>query len=297
MGSDPLILNVRHALDTASTFSLEIDTLPGNKVMLAHSLGNMLVSEAAKFYQLNYQRYYMFNAAVPMEAYDDDADAQEMIEHGWRDVDSSKWAANWYEHIPYMGDSRLMLKWRGRFAEIHDVINCYSETEDILENASQNGWGGLWGMQELFKGTAALHFIPGNCEGGWGYDSKHTNIIGLLTDFAKTNEFTDEELVVSPIFRKFDNLTLHQSNFISIAQTEINKVLGDGIPATSFAAGRNPIANGGVVGNIEFAPSGLPYWPESRTKNKVRKWYHSDICKVAFFYVNSVFRKIVKGED
>ncbi|MBR3777286.1 MAG: hypothetical protein IKL02_06825 [Kiritimatiellae bacterium] len=26
-----------------------------------------------------------------------------------------------------------------------------------------------------------------------------------------------------------------------------------------------------------------PNWPESRTKNMVRKWYHSDICKVAFF--------------
>lgn len=27
----------------------------------------------------------------------------------------------------------------------------------------------------------------------------------------------------------------------------------------------------------------LPNWPESKTKNMVRKWYHSDICKVAFF--------------
>ena len=54
---------------------------------------------------------------------------------------------------------------------------------------------------------------------------------------------------------------------------------------------------GGVEGNLEFAPSELPYWPESRTENKVRKWYHSDICKVAFFYVNSVFQKIVAGEN
>lgn len=67
----------------------------------------------------------------------------------------------------------------------------------------------------------------------------HTNLAGLLTDFAKTNDFTDAELVASPIFRRFDNGLLHQTSLISIPQTELNKVLGDAIPAESFAAGRN----------------------------------------------------------
>ena len=85
--------------------------------------------------------------------------------------------------------------------------------------------------------------LLGNCEGGWGYNSEHTNLAGFLTDFAKTNEFTDAELIASPIFRKFDNPIFHQANLVSIAQTELNKVMGDGIPATSFAAGRNPIGS------------------------------------------------------
>ena len=115
--------------------------------------------------------------------------------------------------------------------------------------------------------------------------------------FPKTNEFSDVELVASPIFRKFDNVQLHYTNLISIAQTEINKVMGDGIPAVSFAAGANPIMNGSVAGNIELSPMDLPYWPDTRINNAVRKWCHSDICNLAFFYVNSVFRKIVLGEN
>ena len=151
-------------------------------------------------------------------------------------------------------------------------------------------------MQELFKGTAALHLAPGNCEGGWGYNGEHTNLSGLLTDFAKTNVFSDTELIMSPIFRKFDNATLHQTNLMSIAQTELNKVMGDGIPAVSFAAGANPIQNV-LDGSIELSPDGLPYWPSKRIANQRRQWHHSDICNVAFFYVNFIFNKIVKGEN
>ena len=288
-------INVRHALDTALNFSVAANALPSNKIMLAHSLGNMLVSEAARYYLLDYQKYYMLNAAVPMEAYDAGTSAQEMIEHGWSDIDPSKWAVNWYERITYSGDPRQTLKWRGRFAGIHDAINCYSSTEDILANATTNGWGGLWGAQELFKGTATLHFIPGNCEGGWGYNSEHTNLAGFLTDFAKTNIFTDAELIASPIFRKFDHTLLHQTNLISIAQTELNKVLGDGIPAKSFAAGRNPISGNCVAGNILMSPDDALSWP--RIVDGQRKWSHSDICKLAFFYVHPIFKKIKDGDS
>ncbi len=285
-------INVRHALDVALNFSVAANGLSGSKVMLAHSLGNMLVSEAARYHLLEYSKYYMLNAAVPMEAYDDDANAQEMSEHGWNDVDPSKWAANWSEHILYSDDPRQTLKWRGRFVGIHDAINCYSPTENILANATMNGWGGLWGAQELFKGTATLHLIPGKCEGGWGYNSEHTNLAGLLTDFAKTNIFTDTELTANPIFRRFDNALLHQTNLISIAQTELNKVLGDGIPATSFAAGRNPIGNNCVLRNVQLIPEEMTCWPMERMEDDQCKWLHSDIRDIAFFYVNHIFRMV-----
>ena len=60
-----------HAFATASNLVDTVVSLPGtNRVMLAHSLGNMLVSSAAVDHGLQYDRYYMLNAAVPMEAYD-----------------------------------------------------------------------------------------------------------------------------------------------------------------------------------------------------------------------------------
>lgn len=287
-------VNVRHALDTAQHLQAMLSGLPGEKVMMAHSLGNMLVSEAAVRYGLVYSKYYMLNAAVPMEAYDAVALNEEMYEHGWTEVPPAKWASHWHERIPYENDPRRSLKWAGRFAGIRNAVNCYSPTEDVLRNATVNGYGGIWSVQELYKGTAALHFVPGNCEGGWGYNSEHTNLAGLLTDFAKTNDFIDTELVVSPIFRKFDNELLHQTNRITIAQTELNKVLGDGIPATSFAAGANVISAFGNAGNYNYqsvgnTPNG---WPkEDDDDNPV--WEHSDIKNVAYFYVRQFFKKII----
>lgn len=289
--------NVRHALDTALNFAGAVNNLSGTKTIIAHSLGNMIVAKAAKDHFLSYNKFYMLNAAVPVEAFDIDSSADEMIEHGWDDVDPSKWAANWYEHITYIGDPRAELKWRGRFAGIHDVVNCYSPTEDVLANATANGWGGVWSMQELFKGTATLHLIPGNCEGGWGYNSEHTNLLGQLDDFSKTNEYTNAELIASPLFRPFDNSTFHQTNLITIAQTELNKVMGDGIPAISFAAGANPIESSSVDGNIELSTNMSYSWPETRIENNIRIWKHSDIRSIAFFYVKPIFKKITDGES
>ena len=113
---------------------------------------------------------------------------------------------------------------------------------------------------------------------------------------AKTNVFTDMELIASPIFRKFDNTLLHQTNLISIAQTELNKVMGDGIPATSFAAGRNPIENNCVLRNVQLVPEDMTCWPRERIEDGQCKWRHSDIREVAFFYVNHIFRMIIIGD-
>ena len=147
----------------------------------------------------------------------------------------------------------------------------------------------------MFKGTATLHFIPGNCEGGWGYNDEHTNLAGLLTDFAITNIFTDVELIARPIFRKFDNDILHQTNIVSITSTELNKVMGDGIPALSFAAGRNPLSIKCVKGNIVMSPDNSLTWP--RIVDDQRLWHHSDICKLAFFYVYPIFQKVKEGDS
>ena len=293
-------VNVAHALDTALNFSVTANGLPGDKVILAHSLGNVLASEAAENYALSYSRYYMLNAALPVEAFAPSIVNSEMIEHAWTNINTRLFSANWHECFEdYLADSRKDLKWRGRYVNVQNAVNCYSPTEDVLANATTNGWGGAWSMQELFKGTAALHVIPGNCEGGWGFNDDYANLLGTdLTEFAKTNEWTSAELIENPMFRLFDDAnTLHSTNEILLAQTDANLILGDGIPATSFAAGANPIPQSSGYPSINFHAkiAHSDTWP--RKKNDQNVWYHSDLKKMPYYYVHLLFETINEGEE
>ena len=106
---------------------------------MAHSLGNMLVSSAIKDCGLaGYAKYYMLNAAVPMEAYDVAADAAEMVDSAWSNVPINYRASDW-STVFATNDFRASLSWRGRFAGIQNAVNCYSETEDVLENPALHG--------------------------------------------------------------------------------------------------------------------------------------------------------------
>ena len=163
--------NVEHAFATAARFAADCAALPGRKVVLAHSLGNMLVSSAIKDHGLaDYDRYYMLNAAVPMEAYDGGESAAAMVDHDWRRVTNSVYSANWHRLFEDK-DGRSALTWSDRFSEIANAVNCYSESEDTLGNADLNEWlaGKLyrrkfWAIQEALKGTEYISFAPDN----WG---------------------------------------------------------------------------------------------------------------------------------
>ena len=47
-----------------------VNALPGTKYIAGHSLGNILVSSAIKDAGLSVNAYFMLDAAVAMEAYD-----------------------------------------------------------------------------------------------------------------------------------------------------------------------------------------------------------------------------------
>ena len=69
------------------------------------------------------------------------------------------------------------------------------------------------------------------------------------------------------------------------------KFLGDAIPATSFASGRNVIATFGNDGNINFAEcKRTDAWPRNEGE-----WMHSDIKNVAYFYLSELYRRIVNS--
>ena len=97
-----------------------------------------------------------------------------------------------------------------------------------------------------------------------------------------------------PVFRPFDENWLFTTNTVSSALvTPIrSRILADGIPATSFAAGANFIGGDKVVGNIDYGTCKSGEWP----RNKGR-WLHSDIKSVAFLFNHLFFKKLVNGDS
>ena len=311
--------NVEHAFSTASRFVQDCSDLPGQKIVLAHSLGNMLVSSAIKDHSLQYQKYYMLNAAVPMEAYDRDAEAPSMIDHDWRAVSNRVYSSEW-GRLFSSGDARVNLTWRERFVGIANAINCYSTTEDSLGNAGLDEWlvgrwwrDKYWAMQELNKGTAYASAAPESwmhCEGGWGYNPYYARKSGYVTHpnrrmtarFRKAiSKLSDDDLKLHPVFRPFDEGWLCTTNFIStptISASVRARILADGIPAMSFAAGANETA--GVAENYNYQSLTPNGWPSERREvrnfRRIDVWLHSDIKNVAFHYVYKFFEKIAKGK-
>ena len=284
--------NVVHAFRTAPALKTLCDQLPGEKVMLAHSLGNMLTCEAIALHGLQYSKYYMLNAAVPIEAFDAGALAQDNMKPlAWQRYSDALFANNWYRNFS-VDDGRSGLTWRGIFAGVHDAVNCYSPTEDVLGNAPAVGAGGAWSAQELLKGTGTMYLLPRvRREGGWGFNPDHTVPLSQNGELLKT-EYTDEEMVTSPPFLPFAEEWLHATNAVTAAQVAAvrDRILADGIPAQTFAAGANPVGVFGDAGNYNYQSATPNGWP--RKNGDVAVWEHSDIKNVAYYYVHVLFEKI-----
>ncbi len=306
-------VNVEHAFATASRFARDCAALEGQKVLLAHSLGNMLVSSAIKDHGLaDYAKYYMLNAAVPMEAYDGGAYAAPMIDHDWRAVSNRVYSADWHQ-IFRVDDGRSRLTWRDRFRGIANAVNCYSTSEDTLGDAEMDEWllgkrsrKKYWAMQEILKGTEYLPLAPDSyglkCEGGWGYNPHYATNRFYVTwpNRRMTARFrkriaslTDYDLMVHPVFRPFFEDGLFTTNAVSSEQVAPirARILADGIPATSFAAGANPL-DATVIGNINYATCKSGGWPR-----KDGSWRHSDIKNIAFRFNWKFFKKLVEGDS
>ena len=313
-------INVRHAFMTAQAVATNINALAGEKIMLAHSLGNMLVSSAAKDHGLNYSKYYMLNAAVPIEAYDSTANNDFMIDGAWSVLPPKFRVSRWYDQFsqaPYENDFRGMLSWKGRFAGIVNAVNCYSPTEDVLSNPTEikifgkeigENFGGAWSKQELFKGCSLwagvniFTFAGAEIEGGWGINSRYmlnplayVSLVGFNASYFA--DYAREDLIIKPLFSSMNDSRMHSTNVLNFVDAKLRaKMLGDAIPAESFAAGANEIS-GFVNYNIQAeTPNG---WPEDccEEKNgvKIQNWCHSDIKNVSYYFVYKLFEKIKEG--
>ena len=313
--------NALHAFETASALATECANLPGRKIMLAHSLGNMLVSSAAVDHGLAYDRYYMLNAAVAMEAYDSTEQAADMVDSTWaaNSVPAAYRASRW-SGLFGSEDFRSTLSWRGRFAGITNAVNCYSETEDVVGNPRQalTVFGETsWVMQEYLKGDSRLHainLIPGShisCEGGWGR-SAHYPLWLTTGSMLGLSGLTREDVIENPLFTPFRNETerMSSTNLFSVTDTAATselraRILSDAIPAESHAAGANAFDEGVLADNKRMDQdvnaggfmSNTYAWPDNRKRSvdgvERLLWQHSDFKNLAYFFVYQIFNEIV----
>ena len=68
-------------------------------------------------------------------------------------------------------------------------------------------------------------------------------------------------------------------------------MLGDAIPAESFAAGANEI--GGVEDNHNMQTDTPNGWPRKNDSDEAH-WLHSDIKNMAYFYIYPAFNQILE---
>ena len=184
--------NVENAFVAAGRLSAALRGREGRKVVMAHSLGNMVVSSAIQDHGAPVDVYFMLNSAVPAEAYDTDVPTYDftikdvpggLIHDDWDAYPPKSYAALWYRHfLPHEGfvsnevdEARAQLTWKGRFKDVIgnrgvEVYNYYSAGEgsdsgdEVLELTSPDPkattgfeWFGgkgrfSWQKQELCKG-------------------------------------------------------------------------------------------------------------------------------------------------
>ena len=182
--------NEMHAVSTAPVLAGFLGALSGSTVVAAHSLGNMAVLSALNDYNARISKYFMIDAAVPVEALDGSAETNgDMMNPSWNGYDTRLWASEWHSLFA-TNDARSALTWRDRFSSFNgaDVYNFYSSGEEVLRTQSGSppaslvsafynqalafleGEGGafVWVWQEKCKGIMSGNTLIGSDYGGWG---------------------------------------------------------------------------------------------------------------------------------
>ena len=322
--------NVQNAFQTAPALSNAMQTVQGPKWFIAHSLGNMLVSAAIQDYGMEYEKYFMLNAAIAMEAFDPTNGITQvahdnMTPEAWTNYTDRVRATHWFERFPE-GDGRRLLTWKGRFANVTNIVNFYSTQEEVVNNGDGD-WHTIaernyvWYNQETRKGVWPL--MLHEYEGGWefnGYYNTTTNYwIGDLLQTetyhmppADADQLSNEQLQQIPFFLDFHNPEMHSSsNGLIVATNYLYRaeMLAYAIPAESFAVGANPIPgltemltnsipdklyhNHNMAILFTSGQSDLPS-NGSDTEDKHQDWQHSTFVQRSYKRVHQLYKVIIQ---
>ncbi len=312
--------SVFHAFQAGDALvpALAAGGIGGDIAILAHSLGNLVASQAIAAGGLAVSRYLMLNAAVPAEAYDANPEgslkgqAAPMTHSTWRSLPTAMYASRWHELFAGgAGDTRAALTWRGRLSRaLTAAVNFYSPGEEILA-APESGTAsmvalvvrqgfavtrGSWVMQEFAKGASlgdslsALVFS--RLQAGWG-PSVH-----YWPGFTPS-----PDLRLEPYFAPFLEADLHHRDPVRASAAASRRlvqydVLARGVPALSFGTALQPLDPLGTTRNLDLEQIGrVPgLWPDEPRgfdhRNRAR-WLHSDFRAVALPYVAPLYRQLL----
>ncbi len=307
--------NVWRAFRNAGTLRENMDRLPGPKWFLAHSLGNMLVSAAIQDYGMPHEKYFMLNAAVAMEAFETNAvtaaSKRNMTHWDWTNHVDRVRSTHWYELFPE-GDGRRLLTWKGRFANVTNVVNFYSTEEEVVNN----GDGGehstiernmVWYNQEVHKGGWSL-MLHRN-EGGWAFNPYWKDRIVKLTDGteyrARSPEgsayLLSEWLREHPLFKDFADKKIYSSENGEIVSSNYlyrAELLAYAIPAESYAVGANPfnshVTNATMKTEFDMAKDFSTADERSGLSMEDSRWRHSTFVQRPYRRTHLLYKKLIE---
>lgn len=264
--------------------------------MIAHSLGNMVVSSAIQDHNLKVDNYFMLEAAVASECYDasqfNTAETDNpMVPTAWAGYHNFTWCSCW--HVLFgQFEFQSRLTWVNRFSNVTpQLYNFHSSGDEVLELRTPhpplllNGTARYaWQKQEVYKGTDNLGgFLVGSSWLGWGFEPPQKSP-------AQANGSSIADLRANPAFRHEPLIPF----FGLFTDDDQNAILAKGIPALSGPAGGGSGIPIGCIADIDvnteplYKPNGWP--PERGTDTS---WLHSDWRETAYYYTFVPYTKFV----
>jgi pimeloyl-ACP methyl ester carboxylesterase len=179
--------DVVSAFETAPHLKNYASRLFGQKVIvMAHSLGNMVVSSAIADHGMGVHKYFMLNAAVASEAFDanlwNDSPSNVLVHEDWRDYTNVCWSTKWHMFfVDNSDDARACLTWKDRFVGVlskttaynffssgDEVFELYDGTPYTTSGMSSSNRRYAWHKQETHKGCGAID-PAGTSWSGWRF--------------------------------------------------------------------------------------------------------------------------------
>ena len=322
--------DVYHALRTAHPFKVYVESVqssPSSRIVMAHSLGNMVASEALRE-GLQVGKYFMFNAAIASEAFDGSLQAESQADDGylkyvpgdWHGYTNMCWAANWHRWFG-ADDARSEMGWPDRFASALNnagaVCNYYSSGDEIFEEmpstpSALSGvfhWPTLqaiwdfdlssmfttsasaWQKQEVLKGVDNL---GGTLAGGWGFHYMSNSTPSVTTWRIYTAEeasamVEDGSIVTNAVFARNVPAMFNPS----ATQDAQFDTLAKYIPAVSSATGKTLVFGDDDFNLNDSSSVSRPNGWGRPASEGMQPWLHSDIKDMAYLFINSLYGELV----